>query len=77
MPKSALGEFLPIEMTIGLQTFVKEHYQMCSFNLAIQKGMQHQQHNQKDFRFISELPSLKTSNSIDALKATFIKLKNH
>lgn len=39
--------------------------------------MQHQQHNQKDFRFISELPSLKTSNSIDALKATFIKLKNH
>jgi hypothetical protein len=48
---------------------------MYGFNLAIQNHMQHQQHNQVDFRVISELLALKTSNSIDFSKTVSIRLK--
>lgn len=48
---------------------------MYGINLADQERMQHQQHNQENFRFISELPTLKTSNLIDLSRATYIRLK--
>ena len=49
------------------KTSTKGYYRMCDFNLAPLKCMEHQQHNQV-FRFIRELPTLKTSNSIDFSK---------
>jgi hypothetical protein len=47
------------------------------FHLATHEHMQHQQHNQEDFRFISELPALKSSNLIDFSKIASNRLKNH
>lgn len=50
---------------------------MYGINLADQERMQHQQYNQENFRFISELPTLKTSNLIDLSRATSIRLKKN
>ncbi|KAG1055123.1 hypothetical protein G6F43_002912 [Rhizopus delemar] len=57
--------------------FTKEYYHMCGVNLAAQERMQHQQHNQENFRVINETPTLKTLNLIDFSKATSIRLQNY
>ncbi|KAG1141611.1 hypothetical protein G6F37_010834 [Rhizopus arrhizus] len=58
------------------KTPTKEYYHMCGFNRAPLKCMEHQQHNQV-FSFVRELPTLKTSNSIDFSKFVSIRIKNY
>lgn len=53
---------------------IKKYHHPCAFNLATQEHMQHQRHNQENFRFTSKLPALKTSNLTDFSKAASIRL---
>ncbi|ORE07634.1 hypothetical protein BCV72DRAFT_188633, partial [Rhizopus microsporus var. microsporus] len=41
---------------------LEEYYHLCGYNLATRRRKEHQEYGLDEFKYISELPTLKTAN---------------
>ncbi|KAG1203126.1 hypothetical protein G6F70_001676 [Rhizopus microsporus] len=53
------------------------YYHLCGYNLATRRRKEHQECHLDEFKYISELPTLKTANLTSFLLATSTSLRNY
>ncbi|CEJ01724.1 hypothetical protein RMCBS344292_15745 [Rhizopus microsporus] len=58
-------------------TILEEHYHLCGYNLATRRQKEHQECHLDEFKYISELPTLKTANLTSFLLAASTRLQNY
>ncbi|CEG75868.1 hypothetical protein RMATCC62417_10844 [Rhizopus microsporus] len=58
-------------------TCLEEYYHLCGYNLATRRRKEHQECHLDKFKYISELPTLKTANLILFLLAASTRLQNN
>ncbi|CEG76575.1 hypothetical protein RMATCC62417_11459 [Rhizopus microsporus] len=58
-------------------TSLEEYYHLCGYNLATRRRKEHQECHLDKFKYISELPTLKTANLTSFLLAASIRLQNY
>ncbi|ORE18813.1 hypothetical protein BCV71DRAFT_284625 [Rhizopus microsporus] len=56
---------------------LEEYYHLCNYNLATRRRKEHQECHLDEFKYISELPTLKTANLTSFLLATSTSLRNY
>ncbi|PHZ07471.1 uncharacterized protein RHIMIDRAFT_242575 [Rhizopus microsporus ATCC 52813] len=54
-----------------------EHYHLCGYSLATRRRKEHQECHLDEFRYISELPTLKIANLTSFFLATSTRLQNY
>ncbi|CEJ01632.1 hypothetical protein RMCBS344292_15655 [Rhizopus microsporus] len=58
-------------------TSLEEYYHLCGYNLATRRRKEHQECHLEEFKYISELPTLKTANLTSFLLAASTRLQNY
>ncbi|PHZ14774.1 uncharacterized protein RHIMIDRAFT_249695 [Rhizopus microsporus ATCC 52813] len=58
-------------------TILEEYYHLCSYSLATRRRKEHQEYHLDEFKYISELPTLKTANLTSLLLAVSTRLQNY
>jgi hypothetical protein len=58
-------------------TSLEEYYHLCGYNLATRRRKEHQECHLDEFKYISELPTLKTANLTSFLLAASTRLQNY
>ncbi|ORE17645.1 hypothetical protein BCV71DRAFT_181126, partial [Rhizopus microsporus] len=58
-------------------TSLEEYYHLCGYNLATRRRKEHQECHLDEFKYISELPTLKTANLTSFLLAISTRLQNY
>ena len=53
------------------------YYHLCGYNLATRRRKEHQECHLDEFKYISELPTLKTAHLTSFLLATSTSLQNY
>ena len=56
---------------------LEEYYHLCSYNLATRRRKEHQECHLNEFKYISELPTLKTAHLTSFLLAASTCLQNY
>ena len=58
-------------------TSLEEYYHLCGYNLATRRRKEHQECHLDEFKYIGELPTLKTANLTSFLLAASTRLQNY
>ncbi|CEJ00390.1 hypothetical protein RMCBS344292_14446 [Rhizopus microsporus] len=58
-------------------TSLEEYYHLCGYNLATRRQKEHQECYLVEFKYISELPTLKTANLTSFLLAVSTRIQNY
>ncbi|PHZ15925.1 uncharacterized protein RHIMIDRAFT_54808 [Rhizopus microsporus ATCC 52813] len=58
-------------------TSLEEYYHLCSYRLATRRRTEHQECHLDEFKYISELPTLKTADLSSFLLAASTRLQNY
>ncbi|ORE03906.1 hypothetical protein BCV72DRAFT_186705, partial [Rhizopus microsporus var. microsporus] len=58
-------------------TSLEEYYYLYGYNLATRRRKEHQEYHLDEFKYISELPTLKTANLTSFLLAASTRLHNY
>jgi hypothetical protein len=58
-------------------TSLEEYFHLCGYNLATKRRKEHQECHLDEFKYISELPTLKTANLTSFLLAASTRLQNY
>ncbi|KAG1175000.1 hypothetical protein G6F70_000727 [Rhizopus microsporus] len=56
---------------------LEEYYHLCGYNLATRRRKEHQECHLDEFKYIGELPTLKTANLTSFLLAASTRLQNY
>ncbi|ORE13953.1 hypothetical protein BCV71DRAFT_188247, partial [Rhizopus microsporus] len=58
-------------------TSLEESYHLCGYNLATRRQKEHQECHLDEFKYINELPTLKTANLTSFVLAASTRLQNY
>ena len=60
-----------------LQSSLEEYYHLCGYNLVTRRRKEHQECHLDEFKYTSELPTLKAANLTSFLLAASTRLQNY